>query len=412
MSEHNRELKPIIKSIGVGGGGCNATAYMSHSEIEGVEFLAANTDAQDLEKLTGIKTIQLGAKLTNGLGAGANPKIGRRSAEESEDEIRESIKGANMLFISAGMGGGTGTGAAPIIAEIAKSMGMLVIAVVTKPFHYERERRMTQAVSGIEALKEHADSLIVIPNDQLRQVIPVGTPMGEVFEKVDQVLYKAIQGIAEIIIKRGIINIDFNDLKTTMKDSGNAMIGLGIAEGENRAEVAAKEAINSPLLEEKNLSKAKRAVVNVSFGMSGTLEDYEEVGKVVKSTTAENAEVIMGYSIDESLVDQIKVTIIATDFETEEDRLEAMPKVEAKPVEDKKEDGKEKETALPSFMKPNKTIKTSIIEDSKNEEVDLNLNKDDESVSKTETTSQTEDTPKKEEPVDRKIPQFLKKKLK
>lgn len=408
--EIRQELKPKIKSIGVGGGGCNATAYMSHSEIEGVEFIAANTDAQDLEKLhNGIKKIQLGAKLTNGLGAGANPKIGRRSAEESEDEIREAIKGANMLFISAGMGGGTGTGAAPVIAEIAKSMGMLVIAVVTKPFHYEREKRMSQALSGLEALREHTDSLIVIPNDQLRNVIPVGTPMGEVFEKVDQVLYKAIQGISEIIIKRGIINIDFNDLKTIMKDSGNAMIGLGIAEGENRAEKAAKDAINSPLLEEKNLSKAKRTVVNVSFGIDGTLEDYEEVGKVVKETTAENAEVIMGYTVDEKLINQIKVTIIATDFETEDDIKAAEEEKNAcKPVEVEEAVTEEESLTnkLPSFVKRGRKIETPNFNNSKDEEKDLpKENKIEEEVN----------TPIKEQNnsgVDKKIPQFLKKKLK
>jgi cell division protein FtsZ len=396
------ELKPKIKSIGVGGGGCNATAYMSHSEIEGVEFIAANTDAQDLEKLTkDIKKIQLGEKLTSGLGAGANPKIGRRSAEESEEEIRAAIEGANMLFISAGMGGGTGTGAAPIIAEIAQSMGILVVAVVTKPFHYEREKRMSQALDGIKALQEHTDSLIVIPNDQLKQIIPINTPMGEVFEKVDQVLYKAIQGIAEVVTVKGIINIDFNDLKTVMKNSGNSMIGLGIAEGEDKAKKAAEEAINSPLLEAKNLSRAKRAVVNVSLGIEGTLEDFEQVGEVVKSKTAEGAEVIMGYSVDEKLTNQVKVTIIATDFETEEDLLK-LKEDNVVEIEDKIEttNVEENSNKLPNFIKRG-SIKDDVKTNIAKEEVDLK----DVEEKKCETPIEDQ-TPKK------KIPQFLKKKIK
>lgn len=396
------ELKPKIKSIGVGGGGCNATAYMSHSEIEGVEFIAANTDAQDLEKLTkDIKKIQLGEKLTSGLGAGANPKIGRRSAEESEEEIRAAIEGANMLFISAGMGGGTGTGAAPIIAEIAQSMGILVVAVVTKPFHYEREKRMSQALDGIKALQEHTDSLIVIPNDQLKQIIPINTPMGEVFEKVDQVLYKAIQGIAEVVTVKGIINIDFNDLKTVMKNSGNSMIGLGIAEGEDKAKKAAEEAINSPLLEAKNLSRAKRAVVNVSLGIEGTLEDFEQVGEVVKSKTAEGAEVIMGYSVDEKLTNQVKVTIIATDFETEEDLLK-LKEDNVVEIEDKIEttNVEENSNKLPNFIKRG-SVKDDVKTNIAKEEVDLK----DVEEKKCETPIEDQ-TPKK------KIPQFLKKKIK
>lgn len=316
------DLKPIIKVLGAGGAGCNAVAYMSHAEIEGVEFIGANTDAQDLEKLVNIKRIQLGKEETKGLGAGADPKVGRKSAEENRKEIQECLEGSNLLFISAGMGGGTGTGAAPVIAEIAKELGMLVIAVVTKPFDYERQKRMKQAEQGIEKLREHVDSLIVIPNDQLRDVIPMDIPLSEVFERVDQVLHNAIQGIAEIVTRRGVINIDFNDLKTIMSNSGNAMIGVGYATGENKATEAALLAIQSPLLEEKNLSNAQRAIVSVSLGSDSSLKDFEAVGQVVKQITAEDAEVIIGTSIDEKLNEGIKVTIIATDFKTNLDVIE------------------------------------------------------------------------------------------
>lgn len=351
----NNELKPIIKVLGTGGAGCNAVAYMSHAEIKGVEFLGANTDSQDLEKLLNMKRIQLGKELTKGLGAGADPKIGKKSAEESEEEIRESLKGSDLLFLSAGMGGGTGTGAAPVIAEIAKELGMLVVAVVTKPFDYERKKRMDQAESGIEKLREHVDALIVIPNDQLRNVIPLDTPLSEVFAKVDEVLHRAIQGIAEIVTRRGVINIDFNDLKTIMNNSGNAMIGMGVATGDNRAEEAAMEAINSPLLEEKNLSNAQRAIVNVSFGADSSLKDFETVGQVVKQITSEDAEVIMGTSVDEKLGDGIKVTIVATDFKMEEDKPVVEEKIISQAVEEVKEVVKDDLDGIPHFLKKDKS---------------------------------------------------------
>lgn len=412
------ELKPIIKVLGVGGGGCNAVAYMSHAEIEGVEFLAANTDAQDLEKLTDIKKIQLGVELTGGLGAGANPKIGKKSAEENREEIRKSLEGANLVFISAGMGGGTGTGAAPVVAEIAKELGMLVVAVVTKPFDYERKQRMDQAISGISSLQEHVDAIIIIPNEKLRDVIPAETALSKVFEQVDQVLYKAIQGISDIITKRGLINIDFNDLKTIMNNSGSAMMGMGIASGENRATDAALEAIHSPLLEEKNLSHAKRAVINVGLGIDGTLKDFEAVGDVVKTFTAEDAQVIMGTSVDESLGDNIKVTIIATDFQCESEEEIEEPKIviQEKPIIEEKirvEDQDE----LPSFIKTKKQHASFFNKDNlpsleDNQTLDDPINTIDSTPQiiddKKEVEKVIKEEPKKEEPS---IPNFLKKRI-
>lgn len=409
------ELKPIIKVLGVGGGGCNAVAYMSHAEIDGVEFLAANTDAQDLGKLGDINKIQLGVELTEGLGAGANPKIGKKSAEESRDEIRQSLEGANLVFISAGMGGGTGTGAAPVIAEIAKELNMLVVAVVTKPFDYERQQRMDQAVSGINNLKDHVDAMIVIPNEKIREVIPSDTPLSKVFEQVDQVLYKAIQGISDIVTKRGLINIDFNDLKTIMKDSGSAMMGMGIASGENRAREAALEAIHSPLLEEKNLSHAKRAVINVGLGIDGSLKDFEDVGDIVKTFTAEDAQVIMGTSVDETLGDNIKVTIIATDFQSDNEIKKEEPKADIQEVLTIEEPIQlEKEEELPSFIKAKKTHGSFFNKENLSKLDNLgNFEEEKEDLKTTvEEIKQVEKpepvAPKKEEP---KIPNFLKKKI-
>lgn len=417
-----KELKPIIKVFGVGGGGCNAVAYMSHAEIDGVEFLAANTDAQDLEKLTDIRKIQLGVELTGGLGAGADPKIGKKSAEENREEIRQALEGANLVFISAGMGGGTGTGAAPIVAEVAKELNMLVVAVVTKPFDYERQQRMDQAVSGIKNLQDHVDAMIVIPNEKLRDVIPSDTALSKVFEQVDQVLYKAIQGISDIITKRGLINIDFNDLKTIMSNSGSAMMGMGMASGEDRATKAALEAIHSPLLEEKNLSHAKRAVINVGLGIDGTLKDFEAVGEVIKTFTAPDSQVIMGTSVDESLGESIKVTIIATDFQSEKEiKKEDAPIIEPlEPTIESQEVFKEveEEDELPSLFKNKKQHGSFFNKENTqrlNEALKVEDKKEDlkeepfvEDVKVKEDPKPIVEEIKKEEP---NIPNFLKKKI-
>lgn len=360
-------LKPIIKVIGVGGGGCNAISFMSYSEIDGVEFIAANTDAQDLEKLKNVnKKIQLGEKLTSGLGAGADPKIGRKSAEDDEEIIRNYLEGANLLFISAGMGGGTGTGAAPVIAEIARKMGLLVIAVVTKPFDFERESRMNKALKGIEELRPNVDSLIIIPNQKLKDIMPEETSLKEVFESVDRVLYDAIQGISDIVTKTGFINIDFNDLKTIMSNSGdtkNSLIGIGKAKGEGRATKAALEAINCPFLEERNLSSANGVIVNVTLDVDASLKEFEEVGDVIKSITSEGAEVIMGATISEKASDEITVTIIATDFIAKENK-EIIENKDTKKIE-------EIDSELPSFLSKNKNKKTTPKNENKNIPIEI-----------------------------------------
>lgn len=406
----NEVNKPVIKVLGVGGGGCNAIAYMSYKEISGVDLLAANTDVQDLEKIKEIEKIQLGVKVTNGLGAGADPKIGRKAAEENEENIRSFLEGSNLLIISSGMGGGTGTGASPVIAEIAKSMGMLVVAVVTKPFDYERGQRMDRALKGIDELKDYVDSLIVIPNEKIRETISPDTALTEVFKEVDQVLHRAIEGISDVVTKPGFINIDFNDLKTCMKESGNAMIGLGYGEGENKAKKAALQAINCNLLEEKNLNKAKRAVINVTLGLDGTLNDFNEVGEIIKSITSDGANVIMGTSVDEKLNDQAKVTIIATDFNSEEDQKieeekEITPIKEEIQVEDKKDE-------LPSFIKTNKSNESKI---PKQDKKDQKNTKDDlkESIEIKDPIIEKEKIveEKKEEITKPKIPSFLRKKV-
>lgn len=419
----SKDLKPIIKVIGVGGGGCNAISFMSYSEINGVEFLAANTDAQDLEKLDNVqKKIQLGQKLTQGLGAGADPKIGRKSAEEDEELIRNYLEGGNLLFIAAGMGGGTGTGSAPVIADIAKKMGFLVVAVVTKPFAFERNARMNKALKGIEELKDNVDSLIVIPNEKLKEVEDISLSLTTIFENVDQVLYNSIQGISDIITKPGLINIDFNDLKTVMKDSGNSMIGIGRATGENKAERAALEAISCPFLEEKNLSSAKRVIVNVSLEVNGSLEDFDAVGRVVESITAEDAEVIMGTTINEKADDEITVTIIATDFlsneEIEEiDRIKELETKKEKSVKEETIEVIEEDDGLPDFIKGIKknninrstknkeTIKSEIIEEENKYDLSKPLN---DLPEEKDSFNETEETIKKDKDEDISIPAFLK----
>lgn len=385
------ECKPVIKVIGVGGGGCNAISFMSCKDIESVKFIAANTDAQDLEKLDAVEDkIQLGKELTKGLGAGANPEIGRESAELDKELICSFLENTNMLFISAGMGGGTGTGAAPVIAKYAREMGILVVAVVTKPFAFEREQRMKKAESGIEELKKHVDSLIVIPNENLRDSIKGNTPLAEVFETVDNVLFNAIEGISDVITKPGIINIDFNDVKTIMNNSGNAMIGIGVGSGENKAREAAEAAINCPLLEEKNLSCAKRVIVNVTLDLSGNLDDFEAVGDIVKQITAEDAEVITGTSY-ESLDDQIKVTIIATDF------VDSSKVVEDVVVEEPVDNSLNND--LPSLLMPKSKNKNENLLEIESTKEDLDHKENDQPIQEEEKVEEIS------------LPMFLRKKI-
>lgn len=302
----------VIKVIGIGGGGGNAVEYMAQANIDGVEFIAANTDAQALKNSSVKSILQLGNGMTKGLGAGANPEVGRQSALEDRERIREALDGADLIFITAGMGGGTGTGAAPVVAEIAKEMGILTVAVVTKPFPFEGRKRMQVAEQGIETLSQAVDSLITIPNEKLLRVLGKEMSLLDAFKAANNVLLGAVQGIAELITRPGLINVDFADVRTVMSQMGISMMGTGKARGENRAVAAAQAAIASPLLEDINLSGAKGVLVNITAGMNLTIAEFEEVGEAIKDFTSEDATVIVGTVIDPELTDELRVTLVAT----------------------------------------------------------------------------------------------------
>ena len=302
----------VIKLIGIGGGGGNAVDHMVRSEIEGVDFICANTDSQALKNSAAKTSLQLGASMTKGLGAGANPEIGRQAALEDRERIQEMIAGTDMLFITAGMGGGTGTGAAPVIAQIAKEMGILTVAVVTKPFPFEGNKRMRVAAEGIQQLQAHVDSLITIPNEKLVAVLGRDISLLEAFKAANEVLQGAVQGIAELITRPGLINVDFADVKTVMSEMGMAMMGSGVASGTDRAREAAEMAIRSPLLEDVNIAGARGILVNVTAGMDLAIGEFEEVGEVVKEFASEDATVVVGTVIDPSITNELRVTVVAT----------------------------------------------------------------------------------------------------
>ncbi|SFR73441.1 cell division protein FtsZ [Marinobacter daqiaonensis] len=308
----NVQQNAVIKVIGVGGGGGNAVRHMLNSDVEGVEFICANTDAQALRDLDAKQVIQLGGNITKGLGAGANPEIGRQAAMEDRDRIADAIKGADMVFITAGMGGGTGTGAAPIVAEVAREMGVLTVAVVTKPFQFEGGKRMSVAESGLKDLEESVDSLITIPNEKLLAVMGKKTSLLDAFASANDVLLGAVQGIADLITRNGMINVDFADVKTVMSEMGMAMMGTARATGENRAREAAEAAIRSPLLEDINLQGAKGILVNITAGMDLNLGEFSEVGDIVREFASDSATVVVGTVIDPEMTDELKVTVVAT----------------------------------------------------------------------------------------------------
>jgi cell division protein FtsZ len=303
-----------IKVIGVGGGGNNAVNRMIASGLKGVEFIAVNTDAQALLMSQANRKIQVGEKVTKGLGAGANPEIGKKAAEESRDLIAECLKGADMVFVTAGMGGGTGTGAGPVVAEVAKELGALTVGVVTKPFTFEGRRRMTQAEQGIAELKEKVDTLIIIPNDRLLQVVEKRTSIVEAFRIADDVLRQGVQGISDLIAVPGLINLDFADVKTIMVDTGSALMGIGRANGENRGVEAARMAISSPLLE-TSIDGAKGVLLNITGGSSLGLFEVNEAAAVIAEAADPDANIIFGAVIDETMEEEVKVTVIATGFE-------------------------------------------------------------------------------------------------
>ena len=302
----------VIKVIGVGGGGGNAVEHMVRQNIEGVDFVVANTDAQALRNSNAKTLLQLGGDMTKGLGAGANPEVGRQAALEDRDRIAEVLEGADMVFITAGMGGGTGTGGAPIVAQVAKEMGILTVAVVTKPFPFEGKKRMEVARQGIEELKGYVDSLITIPNEKLLSVLGKNISLLDAFKAANDVLLGAVQGIAELITRPGLINVDFADVRTVMSEMGMAMMGSGRASGENRASEAAEAAIASPLLEDVDLAGARGILVNVTAGLDMAIGEFEEVGNAIKAFASENATVVVGTVIDPELSGELRVTVVAT----------------------------------------------------------------------------------------------------
>lgn len=308
----------IIKVVGVGGGGSNAVEHMLAENIEGVEFICANTDAQALKSSKAKIIIQLGEEITRGLGAGADPEIGRQSAEADRERIRAVLEGADMVFITAGMGGGTGTGAAPVVAEIAKQLGILTVAVVTKPFLFEGKKRINTADEGIARLGQHVDSLITIPNNKLLSVLGKNISLLDAFKAVNNVLLGAVQGIAELITQPGLINVDFADVRTVMSEMGMAMMGTGVASGENRARTAAEAAIASPLLEDINITGARGVLVNITAGLDLSIGEFEEVGEVIKGFTSESATVVVGTVIDPEMTGELRVTIVVTGLGREE----------------------------------------------------------------------------------------------
>ena len=302
----------VIKVLGIGGGGGNAVAHMVHSGIEGVEFMCINTDAQALKHSSVKTTLQIGSGITKGLGAGANPEVGRQAAMEDRDRIVQMIQGCDMLFLTAGMGGGTGTGAAPVVAQIAREMGILTVAVVTRPFNMEGGKRALVADQGMQELARTVDSLITIPNQKLLTVLGPKTTLLDAFKSVNSVLQGAVQGIADLITRPGLINVDFADVRTVMGETGMAMMGSGSASGEDRARVAAQMAVSSPLLEDVNLAGARGILVNVTAGLDLSIGEFEEVGNIVREFASEDATVVVGTVIDPELSNELRVTVVAT----------------------------------------------------------------------------------------------------
>jgi|HubBroStandDraft_6_1064221.scaffolds.fasta_scaffold48611_1 cell division protein FtsZ len=315
----------VIKVIGVGGGGGNAVAHMVTAGIDGVDFTCVNTDAQALKHAKVKTALQIGCNITKGLGAGADPEVGRQAAMEDRDRIVELVEGCDMLFITAGMGGGTGTGAAPVVAQVAKELGILTVAVVTRPFEMEGNKRSCVADTGIQELSKYCDSLITIPNQKLLTVLGPQTTLLDAFKAANQVLQGAVQGIAELITRPGLINVDFADVRTVMAETGMAMMGSGAASGEGRARAAAEAAVSSPLLEDINLAGAHGILVNVTAGMDLSIGEFQEVGQIVKQFASEDATVVVGTVIDPELTNQVRVTVVATGL--------GRPAVAARPVQ-------------------------------------------------------------------------------
>ena len=309
-----------IKVIGVGGGGCNAVNRMIESGLKGVEFIVANTDLQVLNTSLAETKLKIGASITDGLGAGADPEVGREAALESRNEIEDALRGADMVFVTCGLGGGTGTGAAPVIAEIAQGLGALTVAIVTKPFKFEGKKRMDHALLGLDELKKHVDTFVVIPNDRLRDIIDKSTPMMDAFKEVDNVLRLGVQSISDLISVPGLVNLDFADVKAIMENRGQALIGIGVGFGDNRAIEAAKQAVSSPLLE-TTINGATDCIINITGGNSLTLFEAEDAAEVIRAAANTDINIIFGAVVNEALSDEAIVTVIATGFETDSEPL-------------------------------------------------------------------------------------------
>jgi len=368
----------VIKVLGVGGGGGNAVQHMVNSAIEGVDFVCANTDSQALKNTNAKTVMQLGSEITKGLGAGANPVVGREAAIEDRDRIHDVIAGADMLFITAGMGGGTGTGAAPVVAEVAKELGILTVAVVTKPFPFEGSKRMQIADTGIEELSKHVDSLITIPNEKLLTVLGKDTNLLEAFKSANDVLHGAVQGIAELITCPGLINVDFADVRTVMSEMGMAMMGSGLSVGTERAREAAESAISSPLLEDVNISGAKGILVNVTASSSLSIGEFEEVGNHIKGLASDDATVVVGTVIDESMADDLRVTLVATGIGTQKTAMPTRPTVKLvesapkpkKVIEDPAVAGLEEELEAPVAIRAENRAKVAVSENEDDYDLD------------------------------------------
>ncbi|MDE2345153.1 MAG: cell division protein FtsZ [Gammaproteobacteria bacterium] len=330
--EEDVNQSAVIKVVGVGGGGGNAVQHMLASGIEGVDFVAVNTDAQVLKKINARTTLQIGSNLTRGLGAGSNPETGKQAALEDRDRLEEVLRGTDMVFITAGMGGGTGTGATPVVAQVAKELDVLVVAVVTKPFPHEGSKRMKIAEQGLVELSQYVDSLIVIPNEKLSAVLGRDIPMLQAFQAANEVLHGAVRGIADIITRPGLMNLDFADVRTVMAEMGMAMMGTGQAVGEGRARKASEAAVTSPLLENVNLQGARGILVNITAGMDLTMGEYEEVMDIAHSYAVEDASIKVGTVLDPSMSDEIRVTVVATGLTRPQVQAQSQPQPVVKPV--------------------------------------------------------------------------------
>jgi cell division protein FtsZ len=368
--DSNLEQLATIKVIGVGGGGNNAVNRMIEHGVQGVEFISVNTDAQALNLSKAEIKMQIGGKLTRGLGAGANPEVGKKAAEESKEQIEEALKGADMVFVTAGMGGGTGTGAAPVIAGIAKDLGALTVGVVTRPFTFEGRKRATQAQGGISSMKESVDTLIVIPNDRLLEIVDKSTPMLEAFREADNVLRQGVQGISDLIAVPGLINLDFADVKTIMSNKGSALMGIGISSGENRAAEAAKKAISSPLLE-TSIDGAQGVLMNITGGTNLSLFEVQEAADIVATASDQDVNMIFGSVINENLKDEIVVTVIATGF----NEVEASIRPTGRPTL-----GQQQQSRPQTQQTPQSNVKREVKREEVNEQPPRNANQGDEAL--------------------------------